>query len=156
LGIVFDAVLFWRAFLRKGSPVRRPEVRRRIWTELGLTIIFWALLLGAAAYWNGWKWLLVLYIIPAVLAGNMHSLRKYIEHMGLTGSSIMGLTRSVVPTTPLGRLLAFSMFNITYHGVHHYYSKMPQASLPGFANVLRPESPNEETVYPSYWSGFRA
>jgi fatty acid desaturase len=154
-GMFFDAVLFWRAFLRKGSLVRSPHVRRRIWIEGAITATFWTLLLGYTALYGTGKWLTILYVIPAVVAGNMHSLRKYIEHMGLTGSSVLGLTRTVVPTGPLGRLLAFTMFNVTYHGVHHYYARMPQASLPQFASVLVPQAPEEETIYPTYWSAFR-
>ena len=52
---------------------------------------------------RGRTWLLVLYAIPAIVAGDMHSLRKYIEHMGLTGSTVLGLTRTVVPSGRPGR-----------------------------------------------------
>src|SRR4051794_21488330 len=156
LGIFFDIVEFWRAFLRRGSPIQNPGVRRRIWAELALTITFWASVLAATAWWGAWEWLLVLYVIPAIVAGDMHSLRKYVEHMGMTGSTVLGLTRTVVPSGPMGRLLAFTMFNITYHGVHHYYARMPQASLPRFTAVLTPQVPEEQTPYPSYWAAFRA
>jgi fatty acid desaturase len=151
LGMLFDVVEFWRAFLRRGSPVQNPAVRRRIWAELALTVAFWSLVLAAVAWWGAWKWLLVLYAIPALVAGDMHSLRKYIEHMGLTGSTVLGLTRTVVPSGPLGRVLAFTLFNIPYHSVHHYYARMPQASLPRFTSVLAPQAPEEQTIYPGYW-----
>jgi fatty acid desaturase len=154
LGMVYDVVQFWRAFLRKGSLIQSPEVRRRIWAECGLTLTFWSLVVAATAWFDGWKWLLLLYVIPAVVAGDMHSLRKYIEHMGLTGSTVLGLTRTVVPAGPLGRFLSFTMFNITYHGVHHYYARMPQASLPQFASVLVPEKADDKPIYSNYWTAF--
>jgi fatty acid desaturase len=156
LGVVYDGVQFWRAFLRRGSPVRSPSVRRRIFAELTMTVTFWGLVLAATAWWGAWKWLLVLYVFPAIVAGNMHSWRKYIEHMGLTGSTVLGLTRTVVPPGLIGRLLAFSMFNISYHSVHHYYARMPQASLRRFTSVLTPQAPEEQTVYPNYWRAFWA
>ena len=151
-GMFFDAVQFWRAFLRKGSPVRQRSVRRRIWMETVLTVSLWTSLIGYAAIWGTGKWLTVLYIIPALLAGSMHSWRKYIEHMGLTGSSVTGLTRTVVPTSALGRWFAFTMFNINYHGVHHYYASLPQASLPKFTALLTPQTSEEQPVYFSYRS----
>lgn len=156
LGIVFDQVLFWRTFLRRGSPVRNPGVRRRIWAEAALMVAVWCAVLSVVAWFGLWPYFFVMYLIPAVLAGNMHSLRKYIEHMGLTGSTNLGLTRTVIPGTPLGRLLAFTMFNISYHGVHHYYAGMSQAALPLFTDVLAPHSTEEETIYPTYRQAFRA
>ncbi|MCI0681730.1 MAG: fatty acid desaturase [Gemmataceae bacterium] len=156
LGIVYDQVLFWRTFLRKDSPVRNPRTRRRIWAEAALMIAVWSTAFTVVAWFNLWPYFFVMYLIPAVLAGDMHSLRKYIEHMGLTGSTNMGLTRTVIPSTPLGRLLAFTMFNISYHGVHHYYAGMSQAALPKFTAVLAPQSTDEETVYPTYRSALRA
>ncbi|HVK15987.1 MAG TPA: fatty acid desaturase [Fimbriiglobus sp.] len=155
-GVVYDAVEFWRAFLRKDSQVRNPRVRRRVWLELGLIVAFWGTVVGATAYFGAWKWLVVLYVLPACAAGNMHSLRKYTEHMGMTGSTVLGLTRTVVPAGPLGRLLSFTLFNVNYHGVHHYYAAMPQRSLSRFAEDLRPGAPGEETIYPSYRAAFRA
>src|SRR5215218_2849140 len=156
LGMLYDVVEFWRAFLREGSPIQAPGVRRRVWAELALTATFWSSVLAVTAWFGAWRWLVVLYVIPALIAGDMHSLRKYIEHMGMTGSTVLGLTRTVVPSGPVGRALAFTLFNIPYHSVHHYYARMPQASLPGFASALAPQSPEEETIYASYWDAFRA
>ncbi len=156
MGMLFDGVEFWRAFLRRGSPIQNPAVRRRIRAELAMIVAFWGAVLAATAWWGAWKWLLVLYVIPALVAGDMHSLRKYIEHMGMTGSTVLGLTRTVVPSGPLGRFLVFTMFNITYHSVHHYYARMPQASLPRFVSALTPQGPEEQTIYPGYWSAFLA
>jgi fatty acid desaturase len=100
--------------------------------------------------------LLVLYLLPAIVAGNMHSWRKYIEHMGLTGSTVLGLTRTIVPSGWLGRFIAFTLYNVSYHSVHHYYARMPQASLPSFASSIHPQTPEEQTLYPSYWSALWA
>jgi hypothetical protein len=93
----------------------------------------------------------VLYAIPVLVAGDMLSLWKYIEHMCLTGLTVLGLTRTVVLSGPLGRVQAFTLFNIPNHSVRHYYARLHR-----FTAVLAPQSPEEQTIYPSYWSAFRA
>ena len=99
-----------------------------------------------------WDILLVLYVIPAALVGNMQSLRKYVEHMGLTGSSVLSSTRSVVARGPVGRLVAFSLLDIPYHGVHHRFAGLPHARLVDFSSILAPTRPGELLPYPNYRS----
>jgi hypothetical protein len=41
-------------------------------------------ILTAVAVFDAWKYFFWLYLIP-VVAANMQSLRKYVEHIGLTG-----------------------------------------------------------------------
>lgn len=112
-------------------------------------VCFWTVVLAFTAWFHAWNYLLIGYGMPALLAGNMHSLRKYIEHMGLTGSKVRTLTRSVVSDSLLGRLFAFSMFNIQFHGIHHHFGSMPQASLPRFAVLLFPVA-EERGTYRNY------
>jgi fatty acid desaturase len=91
-----------------------------------------------------------MYLIPAGLAGFMQSLRKYIEHMGLTGATVLSSTRSVVNPGLLGRLLAFTLFQEPYHGVHHKLPRLPQAALPEFSDDLVPGDPTEHVPFPTY------
>jgi hypothetical protein len=102
-----------------------------------------------------WQYLFVMYVIPATLAGFMQSLLKYIEHMGLAGSTVLGSTRSVVDPGLLGRILSFSLFNEPYHGVHHKYARLPYEVLPRFAGELIPSGPPAEVAqerkpFPTY------
>ena len=69
----------------------------RVWAELAGNVLFWGVILAATASAGVWLPLLVLYFVPAYLAGNLQSLRKYVEHMGMTGTTANGLTRSIVP-----------------------------------------------------------
>jgi fatty acid desaturase len=149
-GLFYTPFLFLRTFLRRGSPIQDPAVRRRVWVELAQMALMWAVVVAATAWWGGWKYLLVIYVVPAMLAGNMQSLRKYIEHMGLSGSTVLGATRSVVPAGPVGRLVAFSLFNVSYHGVHHQFAKMPFGAMPEFSPVLTPTGADEVPPYSSY------
>jgi len=155
LGLVYTPLLFFRAFVRPGSVIQNRNRRRRIWIELGLIIVGWTFLLAIVAYAGWWRYLLVMYLIPATLAGFMQSLRKYIEHMGLNGSTVLSSTRSVVDPGLLGRLLSFTLYNEPYHGVHHKYARLPYEVLPEFADDLIPTDPatefaQERQPFPTY------
>jgi fatty acid desaturase len=155
LGLLFTPFLFLRAFLRKNSSIQNPAVRRRIWAELAFTATCATASLIVVAWWNLWYYWAMMYLIPALLAGFMQSLRKYIEHMGLMGSTILESTRSVVPIGLFGRLLAFTMFNEPYHGVHHKYGRLPQTALPEFTGLLEPTTLEGVAPYPSYYHALR-
>jgi fatty acid desaturase len=155
LGITYTPMLCVRTFFRADSPLRNHADRRRVIYEYLGMVVFWSIALAMVAVFHWWKFLLALYVVPGIIAGNMHSLRKYIEHMGMTGSSVLGCTRSVVPHGPIGKFIAWSLFNITYHGVHHRYAKIPQVRLPQFTSMLNPGADGEPEPYSSYWRAFR-
>jgi fatty acid desaturase len=155
LGMLYTPYLFIRAFLRSGSTIRRKSLRRRVWAEFSLAIALWTLILGTVAWFGVWKYFFWLYLAPAWLAANMQSLRKYIEHVGLTGSTVNGSTRSIVARGWIGKLVAFTLLHEPFHGVHHRHSGLPHASLPQFVSVLEPARPGERPPFPSYWQAFR-
>jgi fatty acid desaturase len=155
VGLVYTPLLFLRAFLRNGSSIRKKNVRRRIWAELMLSAGVWIGILTALAWWDVWKYFLWLYLAPAFLAANMQSLRKYIEHVGLTGSTINSSTRSIVSNGWLGRLVAFTLLHEPYHGVHHRHAGLPHARLSQFTGELTPKTPAELPAFRSYWRAFR-
>ena len=155
IGLLYSPFLFLRAFLRAGSTIRNKKLRRRIWAELSLSAGLWIAILTAVAWWDVWKYLLWLYLAPAWLAANMQNLRKYIEHVGLTGSTVNSSTRSIVSDGWLGRLVCFTLLHEPYHGVHHRHAGLPHAKLPQFAAVLTPTTPSERPPFPSYWHAFR-
>jgi fatty acid desaturase len=155
VGLLYSPFLFVRAFLRAGSPIRKKNVRRRIWAELSLAAGLWVVILPAVAWWDMWKYFVWLYLAPAWLAANMQSLRKYIEHLGLTGSTVNSSTRSIVSDGWRGRLVAFTLLHEPYHGVHHRHAGLPHAKLPQFVAVLAPTTPSDRPPFPSYWHAFR-
>jgi len=154
LGITYTPILCLRTFFRGGSPVRNAAERRRVWCEYLLMLAIWTAILAPIAWFHRWVDLLVLYVVPGIIAGNMHSIRKYSEHMGMLGSSVLSTTRSVVSPGLLGQFVSFSLFNIAYHGVHHRYAKIPQARLPEFTTLLEPTCNGELPAYSSYCSAF--
>ena len=153
-GLFYTPLLFLRTFLRKGSPIRARRVRRRIWWELALIGAFWTLLLTVVAVLGAWEYFFCMYLAPAFIAGNLQSWRKYIEHVGLTGSTVRSATRSIVANGPLGRLVSFTLLHEPYHGVHHQRAGLPHAELPGYAQDLHPSSAGECAPFPSYRQAF--
>ena len=149
-GLFYGPFVFFRAFFSSPSPVRSPRVRRRVWAELALMVVTWSLILGTVAAFGLWKYFIAMYLVPALLAANLQSWRKYIEHVGLTGDTVNGSTRSIVAKSWLGRLLAFSLLHEPFHGVHHQKAGLPHSVLPQYAERLEPKNPGERRPYPSY------
>jgi fatty acid desaturase len=149
-GIFFTPFVFVRSFLRKGSTIRSKRIRRRIWIELGVIVVFWTLVLTTVHLLGIWRYFLLVYALPAILAGNLQSWRKYIEHVGLTGSTVRSGTRSIVANNWAGRLVSFTLLHEPYHGVHHLHMGLPHAELPGRADSLQPETPEELPPFRSY------
>jgi fatty acid desaturase len=149
-GIFYTPFIFLRAFLRKNSPVRSRRVRWRIWAELVLMVAVWSSILWAVTYWNAWKYFLWMYLVPAFVAANLQSWRKYIEHVGLTSSTVNGSTRNIVSESWLGRLVAFTLLHEPFHGVHHWRAGLPHAELPQRIGEIRPAAPGERAPFPSY------
>jgi fatty acid desaturase len=154
LGLLFTPFLFVRTFIRPGSPIRNKKLRRRIWAEFGLMVGVWVCLLALIGWFDAWKYFLWMYLAPAYLASNMQSWRKYIEHVGLTGSTVNSSTRSIVSKGPLGQLVAFTLLHEPYHGVHHRHAGLPHAELPQRVSELEPKTPDEVSPFPSYRHAF--
>ena len=155
MGILFTPFLFLRTFLRKGSPIRNRKLRRRIWTELAVMAVFWATILTTVATFGLWKYFLWLHLIPGWLAANMQSLRKYVEHVGLTGSTVNSSTRSIVAEGWFAKFVTFTLLHEPYHGVHHWRSGLPHPELPQHAAVLDPGVPEDRPPFRNYRSALR-
>ena len=148
--IVLFPVCFPARLFFSPSPVRSKRVRQRIWAELALTIVTWILIVWAVATFGLWKYFIWLYLAPALLAANLQSWRKYIEHVGMTGDTVNSSTRSIVAKSWLGRLVAFTLLHEPFHGVHHQRAGLPHSVLPQHVEKLQPKKPGERTPYPSY------
>jgi fatty acid desaturase len=118
--------------------------------ELGLTAMAWTAVLAAVTFWGLWKYFFWLYLVPALIAANLQSWRKYVEHLGLTGNTVNSSTRSIVPKSWLGRIFAYTLLHEPYHGVHHQNAGLPHRVLPQFTSVLIPKNPDELAPFISY------
>jgi len=149
-GVFYTPFLFLRTFWRAGSPIRNKRLRRRILAELALMVFVWSSLVWVVALLGVWKYFLWMYVVPAYLGGNLQSWRKYIEHMGLTGSTVNSSTRSIVSEGLIGRFVSFTLLHEPYHGVHHRDSGLPHAELPAHASELEPRNLGETPPFLSY------
>ena len=155
MGLFFTPFLFVRTFLRQGSPIRNKKLRRRIWIEFAVSGVVWTGILTATAVFHAWPYFLWLHVIPAWLAANMQSLRKYVEHVGLTGSTVNSSTRSIVAEGWLANFVTFTLLHEPYHGVHHWRSGLPHPELPGHAEALEPTVPEERPPFRTYRAALR-
>jgi fatty acid desaturase len=154
-GLLFTPFLFWRMFLRRDSVIRSRRIRRKIWWELALILGSWTLILAGVAWFNLWTYYVWLYLVPAFLAGNAQSWRKYIEHIGLHGHTAKSATRSIIANTWSGRLLSLTLLHEPYHAVHHMRAGLPHHELPHHAGALQPSEEGELTPFPSYAAAIR-
>jgi fatty acid desaturase len=150
LGLFYSPLIFLRVFVHRHSLVRSRKVRRRIWLELALTAIAWTIVLATVAFFAAWKYFFWIYLIPGLIAANLQSWRKYIEHLGLTGNTVNSSTRTIVPKSWLGRLFAYTLLHEPYHGVHRENAGLPHDVLPRFTSLLIPKTPEELPPFISY------
>ncbi len=150
MGLLFTPLLFARTFFRKGSPIRNKKLRRRIWTEFAAMAVIWTAMLTAIAIFDAWKYFLWLHIIPAWLAANMQSVRKYVEHVGLTGSTVNSSTRSIVAEGWMADFVNFTLLHEPYHGVHHWRSGLTHPELPQHAGALEPSGDEERPPFRNF------
>lgn len=155
MGLLFTPFLFFRTFLRRGSPIRNKKLRRRIWTEFAVTALIWTGILTALAIFDAWKYFLWLHLLPAWLAANMQSFRKYVEHVGLTGSTENSSTRSVVAEGWMATFLNFTLLHEPYHGVHHWRSGLPHPELPNHTAALEPTTEQERPPFRTFGAAVR-
>jgi len=150
LGIFFTPFLFIRTFLRDGSPIRNKKLRRRVWSEYVATVVIWIVALSLIGYFHMWTYFLWLHVAPAWLAANMQSVRKYVEHVGLTGGTVNSSTRSIVTEGWMADFLNFTLLHEPYHGVHHWRSGLPHPELPRHRAALEPTAPEEHPPFRSF------
>ena len=150
VGFIYSPLLFFRIFFGRNSSIRSHKVRRRVWTELALTAFVWTGIVAAVAFWGVWKYWFSMYLVPALIAANLQSWRKYIEHVGFTGNTANSSTRSIVPKSWMGRVFAYTLLHEPYHGVHHQHAGLPHTALPHFTSMLVPKNPGERIPFMSY------
>src|SRR2546423_5013928 len=150
VGLFYSPFIFLRVFVSPNSIVRSRKVRRRIWLELAMAVGVWAAIYAAVAFFGVWKYFLWLYLVPAMIAANLQSWRKYVEHLGLTGNTVNSSTRSIVPRSWLGHLFAYTLLHESYHGVHHQNAGLPHRVLPQFTAILTSKEPGELAPFMSY------
>lgn len=151
-GFFYTPLVFLRGTLADDKMSRGLAIRIAI--EYALVVSFWAALLTMIAWNHWWELFLVGYLVPAMMAASLQTLRKFVEHMGLIGKTPLTLTRTVVDETTVGKVISASMLYVSYHGTHHRYGKLPYYDLPEATEKAYSSEPAPIPIYPSYWSAF--
>lgn len=151
-GILFTPFLFLRIFLHKESFIKNKRVRRRIWMEFGLMAVVWTTIFATVSYFHIWGFYFWVFLLPGIIAGNLQSWRKYIEHVGLSGHTARSATRSIMADTWSGKLLSLTLLHEPLHGIHHIKMALPHEELPCHAGLLEPEDDGDVAPFPNYRS----
>ncbi|QGJ70527.1 Fatty acid desaturase [Planctomycetales bacterium 10988] len=147
-GLFYTPILFLRGILADRK--LKPAKRNRILAEYAAIVGFWAVLSVLFTVMSWWDEYFVIFFMPAFIAGNLQSWRKFIEHMGLLGNSPMTLSRSVEHTGLLGQFLAITMLNVNHHGAHHRFGQLHYPELPEATPRAQQVEPKPLPLYPSY------
>lgn len=148
VGFFYTPIVFLHGYLTADRMPR--NISRRIAAEYAVCALFWMSLVCLVTYFGVWKYFLVGYLVPTIIAGNLQSLRKFTEHMGMLGHDVPTMTRTVVDRRLVGESLSRSMMRIDYHGIHHRYARIPQYNLPEATSHVYEKDELERAVYPSY------
>jgi fatty acid desaturase len=137
------------------SRTTMPRWRRCLaaFSELNLGLIYSPFLFLRAflcSPFGLWRYFIWMYLAPAILAANLQNWRKYIEHVGMTGDTVNGSTRSIVTNSWMGRLVAFTLLHEPFHGVHHQRAGLPHFVLPQHVETLQPKTRGERAPYIGY------
>jgi fatty acid desaturase len=151
-GILFTPFLFVRIFLHKDSFIKNKRVRRRIWMEFGAMAVVWATIFSVVSYFQVWDFYFWVFLLPGIIAGNLQSWRKYIEHVGLSGHTARSATRSIVANTWSGKLLSLTLLHEPLHGIHHIKMALPHEELPHHTPLLDPADEGDVPPFPNYRS----
>lgn len=129
-----------------------PAQKRRIVWEYAMIVVVWSITLYVIHANGWWKPFLIGYFVQAYIAGNLQSLRKFTEHVGLMGNTILTNTRTVVDQGFVGEAMSRSMLRIDYHGTHHRYAKVPYYHLPAATPYVYDGRTETLPLFTSYWA----
>lgn len=148
-GFFYTPIVFLHGVLA-ARRIPKQQMRRIIW-EYVLCVATWANVLYIIHINGWWEGFFIGYFVQALIAGNLQSIRKFTEHVGLLGDTILTTTRTVVDKQLIGNALSASMLRIDYHGTHHRYAKVPYYNLPVATPYVYDGSTAHEPIFPTYW-----
>jgi fatty acid desaturase len=149
-GFFYTPIVFLHGVL-VAKKIPKPQVRRLIW-EYANCVVVWAVVLYVINRNGWWEPFFVGYGVQALIAGNLQSIRKFTEHVGLMGDSILTTTRTVVDKSHYGEAMSRSMLRIDYHGTHHRYAKVPYYHLPAATPYVYDGKVECVPIFPTYLS----
>ena len=148
LGYFYTPLLFARSVWVDQKMT--PQVRHRILWEYALILSTVAASLTIIELIQKWPAYLIGILPPVLLAGSYQTLRKYTEHMGLSGRTILESTRSVLSEDRCNRTISSLLQHVDHHGTHHVCARIPYFELPHASEELFQDRADDLPVYGSY------
>jgi len=157
LGLITAPFTYGRIFFHKNSPITAPELRRAIYKEYLLSVLFWGATLGLVACFHAWRGFLVIWLVPHWLAGILQTGRKFTEHLGMKSFDPLLGTRTVIGKNAWTRFCTRANFDIFVHGPHHRHPRLPHADLERKMQDYVQQSPGAGyPVFSTYGKAVRA
>jgi len=146
LGIFTAPYIYGRIYFGK-DPKLKPETRRIIFFEYITLVVFWtAVVIGLAMFGNArgfdWSQFDPIWLLPTLLSPVVNTVRKFVEHLGLTSDDPLLGTRTIVDGNLLSRFLRYLNFDIAVHGPHHRYPKVHHDELAPKLKQYRQQHPD--------------
>lgn len=147
-GYFYTPMLFARSVFT--DPKLTDSVRRQITREYALIAAVMIPAVLFIAVMHLWEVYLVGIVLPVLVAGSYQTLRKYTEHLGLNGSTILQSTRSILPRDQWNKTISSLMQHVDHHGTHHVQARIPFSELPPASEELYRERAEDLPVFPHY------
>ncbi|MDB4637524.1 fatty acid desaturase [Planctomycetaceae bacterium] len=155
LGTLTAPLIYSRIFWKRNSPLTESE-SADVKFEYLLSVLFWSAITLIVVYLSmtdlvSSESLSLWWFAPLAFAATMNSLRKLIEHVGISNSDPMFGTRTILPTNPIAKLISFGNFDLNLHGPHHRYGMAKHNELSDkLIEALENQPAARELVFHSY------
>ncbi|MCA8984909.1 MAG: fatty acid desaturase [Planctomycetaceae bacterium] len=159
-GVITAPVIYGRIFFSPTARLTQQE-RRAIALEYSIMAIFWSgliLSVGALIYSGRYqpRWLHLCYLLPLMISPMINTVRKFIEHLGMESIDQVQGTRTIAGKNWFTSLASYFLFDISVHGVHHRYPKVPCTNLKHKLQEMQQNAPDRQIpVYATYWQALR-
>ncbi len=152
LGIFVSPFIYGRTFFHKDSPIRNPTLRKAVYIEYSLIVLFWTAAIYVVAQNDLWVKFAAVWVLPHWLAGIMQTGRKLTEHLGMASYDPLNGTRTVAADNWFTRLCTWMNFDIFVHGPHHRHPKLAHHRLLKKVDEYRDAVDSRLPVFPTYRS----
>lgn len=155
LGTLSAPIIYSRIFWKSKSPLTQLE-SAGVKFEYMLSVLFWGAITSIVLYVTmtdkvSSGRLSLWWFAPLAFAATLNTLRKLIEHVGLSSFDPMFGTRTIQPTNPISRLISFGNFDLNLHGPHHRHGMAKHSELSvKLAETLENQPDVRKLVFHSY------
>lgn len=153
--------LIWGRIWYSSSSTAKPEKRRAMTVEYLAIAVVWGAAIGFCIWLHqtgsfafGWRHLW--FALPFLVAANLNSMRKMIEHVGTCSFDPVHGTRTVIGSSLLTKVVTFLDFDLSVHGPHHRHPKLEHTQLKNRMREIEAARPDEDfPVFSSFAGALR-